>query len=501
MNTLHFPWMLLSIVVPLVGAAWVSRLRDPEWAQRRSVVLFAVTLLCSVGAWLDFSTLAEFEAHDGWDVIARTFGSETFVVDELSAPLLPLTALIFLLTAVVTVRTKVRRFSFTGTLVSEAILLATLSCREPWGVIALLSLGTLPPWFELRTRKQPTRVYTLHMGLFVALMVAGQVLIQWEGVRPLHSFVAIGLLSAAALVRSGIVPLHCWMTDLFERATFGTALLFVTPMAGAYAAIRLVLPLAPDGALRTIAVMSLITAVYAAGMALVQKESRRFFCYLFLSHSSLVLIGLETATPVGLTGALSVWMSVSLALTGFGLTLRSVEGRTGRLSFDRFLGLYEHLPMLAAFFLLTGLASIGFPGTFGFIGGELLINGVVEVFPILGIAVVLAAALNGVAVVQAYFRIFGGRRNGTTIDLQRRGREQLAVLLLAFLILAGGLFPQPGIASRYHAAMQLVRSRTRLNEPEPVERSPVSRPSEDASPDASQLPGIATAIPPPSRAP
>src|SRR5690606_26591528 len=128
--------------------------------QRRSVVLFAITLLCSVGAWLDFGTLAEFEAHDGWDVIARTLGSETFVIDELSAPLVPLTALIFLLTAVVTVRTKVRRFSFTGTLVSEAILLATLCCREPWGVIALLSIGTLPPWFELRARKQPTRVYT-----------------------------------------------------------------------------------------------------------------------------------------------------------------------------------------------------------------------------------------------------------------------------------------------------------------------------------------------------
>src|SRR6185436_1418625 len=110
------------------------------------------------------------------------------------------------------------------------------------------------------------------------------------------------------------------------------------------------------------------TAVYAAGMGLVQREARRFFCYLFLSHSALVLVGLEIATPIGLTGALCVWLSVGLAQGGFGLALRSLESRTGRLSLVGFHGLYEHVPRLATLFLLTGLASVGFPGTFGFVG-------------------------------------------------------------------------------------------------------------------------------------
>jgi NADH-quinone oxidoreductase subunit M len=457
--TLHLPWLELSIAIPLVGAAWVSRVRDPEWARRKALVFFVLTLLCAIGAWLDFGTLHTFEAHDRWDVLSSHLSDEAIVVDELSAPLLPLTALIFLLTAAVTLRTKVRRFSFAGTLVSEGILLATLSCKAPWGVIALLALGTVPPYVELLRRRKPTRVYLLHMGLFIGLMVAGYGLVSWEGDREVHSALAVGLLLAAALVRSGIVPLHCWMTDLFEHASFGTALLFVTPMAGAYAAMRLVLPIAPDWALRSIAIMSLVTAVYAAGMAVVQREARRFFCYLFLSHSSLVLVGLETATPVALTGALCVWLSVGLALTGFGLTLRSMEARTGRLSLDGFHGLYEHTPSLAVFFLLTGLASVGFPGSFGFVGSDLLVSGVVEVYPLMGTAVVIAAALNGIAVLQAYFRVFTGARHKTSISLRRRPSEQFAILTLAFLILAGGLFPQPGIASRYHAAMQVVRSR------------------------------------------
>jgi NADH-quinone oxidoreductase subunit M len=300
------------------------------------------------------------------------------------------------------------------------------------------------------------------MGLFIGLLVAGWGLVAAEGPRNVHSLLPVGLLTAAVLLRSGIVPVHCWMTDLFEKASFGTALLFVTPMAGAYAAVRLVLPIAPDWALRSIALISIFTAVYAAGMALVQREARRFFCYLFLSHSSLVLVGLETAAPVGLTGALCVWLSVGLALAGFGLTLRSMESRTGRLSLTEYHGMYEHTPSLAAFFLLTGLASVGFPGTFGFVGTELLVDGAVQIYPYVGVAVVIAAALNGIAVTQAYFRVFTGARHAASISLQSRPVERFAVLALALLILGGGLWPQPGIASRHKAAMEVIESRQLL---------------------------------------
>ena len=118
------------------------------------------------------------------------------------------------------------------------------------------------------------------------------------------------------------------MTNLFDHASLGTSLLFFTPMVGAYAAVRLVLPIAPEWVLHAIAYLSLVTASYAAGMALVQRDAGRFFCYLFLSESSLVFVGLETASPIGLTGALCVWLSVGLSLAGFGLTLRSIEARS-----------------------------------------------------------------------------------------------------------------------------------------------------------------------------
>jgi NADH-quinone oxidoreductase subunit M len=466
MNELHLPWLELTILFPLLGALFVSTARDAELAQRRSILFFVGALLCAVGAWIDFGSLHTRHAHDHWDLMSRLWGPNFLSIDELSAPLLPLAALMYLLTAGITLRTKMQRFSFSWSLVSEALLLALLSCKNPWGIVVLLSLGTLPPLFELRSRRKPTRVYVLHMGLFVILLVSGWYLVSRDAEQSLHSIWPAALLTAAVLLRSGIAPVHCWMTDLFEHATFGTALLFVTPMAGAYAAVYLVLPVAPDWALRSIAILSLVTAVYSAGMAVVQTEARRFFCYLFLSHSSLVLVGLETATPISLTGALSLWLSVGLALTGFGLTLRAIESRVGRLAMNEYHGLYDHIPMLASLFLMTGLASVGFPLTFGFVGVELLVDGAVQEYPVVGILVVVAAALNSIAVVQAYFRVFTGKRRAAAFSFRARRSERFAVLALTALILGGGLWPQPGVSSRYRAAMEVVQSRRQVAGPE-----------------------------------
>jgi NADH-quinone oxidoreductase subunit M len=297
------------------------------------------------------------------------------------------------------------------------------------------------------------------MGLFIFCLVGGWACIDPAG--PAWSApVASVLLLTAVLLRSGTIPVHTWVTDLFEHASFGTALLFATPITGAYLAVRLVLPVAPDWVLGGILSVSLVTACYAAGMAAVQTEARRFFAFLFLSHTSLVLVGLELHTPISLTGALFLWSSVALSLSGLGLTLRALEARFGRLTLNRFSGLYDHSPALAVCFLLTGLGSVGFPGTLGFVGTELLVDGAIEANPAIGVAIVIAAAVNGIAVVRAYFLLFTGGRHVSSVSLAITLRERIAVLALAALILGGGLAPQLGVVSRYEAAVNILQDRT-----------------------------------------
>jgi NADH-quinone oxidoreductase subunit M len=89
---------------------------------------------------------------------------------------------------------------------------------------------------------------------------------------------------------------------------------------------------------------------------------------------------------------------------------------------------------------------------------------------------VSAAALNGIAVVRAYFLLFTGARHGATIPLRATGRERFAVLTLAALILGLGLVPQPALLARYRAAEQILKERqARLNPPELATADSIAR--------------------------
>jgi NADH-quinone oxidoreductase subunit M len=455
MTAWDLPWVELAVAVPLLGSLCVGWIRDPMRSFWAGLGFSGATLACALLAWLDFYFGTP---ESGWSAQHHLLGRRLLGVDELSASLVALVALLHFLTALATGRTKMRRFSLTWSLASEAIRLATLACREPWLLIGLLAADTLPGYVELVNRRRPTRVYVLHMAVFVGLMVLGWAFVSPAAAAEQPAWAVLALL-AAVLIRCGTVPAHCWLTDWFEHASFGNALLFVAPLTGVYAAVRLVLPVAPDWALHGLGVVSLLTAVYAAGMAAVQREARRFFAYLFLSHASLVLVGLELHTPISLTGALALWISVALSLGGFGLTLRALEARFGRLSLSDFHGLYDQSPALAVCFVLTGLGSVGFPGTLGFVATELLVDGAVQANPYVGLGVVIAAAINGIAVVRAYLALFTGARHASTVQLCLGPRERLAVLTLAALIIGGGLFPQPGIASRYRAAERILSQR------------------------------------------
>ena len=457
-DQLHIPWLVCMLLSPLMGIVIQWRQRDPDKCWKSALISTGITLLFATGAWLDFSSLHVHEAHDYGEMMARWTGPNWLMLDEFSSPLVPLGALIHFLVVLMTPSTERRRFTFRGLLLSEILLLLLLICREPWGIILFLLLAILPPYLDLRSRGRSTRNFVLHSGLFAFLLVVGWMLLP-EDLSAKGSSIGMVLLIFAILVRSGSIPVHCWMTDLFENASFGMSLLYVTPMSGAYAAVRLILPNASSSLLYLLGFVALVTAVYAAGMALVQKEARRFFCYLFLSLASLVLVGLEVASPLGLTGALCVWLSVGISMAGFGLTLRAVECRTGRISLSDYHGLYDHMPTLAVFFLLTGLACIGFPGSVGFIGAEMLVEGVMSAYPHVGFLVILAAALNGIAVMSAYFKLFTGDIHTATISLGARPAERTAVWILSILILGGGLFPQQGVESRYHAANEILAQR------------------------------------------
>ncbi|MGE3821934.1 MAG: oxidoreductase, partial [Isosphaeraceae bacterium] len=167
MNPLELPWLELSIVVALAGSILVRTVRDPFAASRWGIALTGTAFACAFLAWLAFE-LGVPSGTGRWDVQTPTLGGRTFALDELSAPLVPAVALIHFLTAVTTSRTRMRYFSISWSLASEAIRLAMFSCGASWVLVALTVICTVPPYFELRNLGRPRRVYVAHMTLFGA---------------------------------------------------------------------------------------------------------------------------------------------------------------------------------------------------------------------------------------------------------------------------------------------------------------------------------------------
>ncbi len=84
MSELHLPWLEAAVLIPLVGAIWVSRLRNHNAMRIQSAVFSGITFLCTVGAWQDFDWLHASQADDRWHLLAGLVGREVFVIDQLS---------------------------------------------------------------------------------------------------------------------------------------------------------------------------------------------------------------------------------------------------------------------------------------------------------------------------------------------------------------------------------------------------------------------------------
>jgi NADH-quinone oxidoreductase subunit M len=181
-----------------------------------------------------------------------------------------------------------------------------------------------------------------------------------------------------------------------------------------------------------------------------------------MSQSALVMAGLDCTSVTALAGGLVVWLSAGLGFAGLARCVLVLEARRGRLDLTSYHGGYDRMPGLAISFLAMGLACTGFPGTLGFIGQELLLDGAVDVFPVMGFAIVIASALTGLAVLRMYFSLFCGRSDPLahpSLRLGSRPREAWTFVALVMTLIGLGLAPRPLVDSRFDASNEILRLR------------------------------------------
>jgi NADH-quinone oxidoreductase subunit M len=392
-------------------------------------------------------------------------GEELIRIDTLSAVFLPFAAGLWLLTVAVTPRAALDRGGLRRTALATLVTLVSFLTES---AILLLVLWIASFWTFLSAVSNPAhhrqrRIVAVYLGSSTALFGVGVVLLISPGVQGTAAE-AVGMWAVvvAALVRKGIFPFHAWVPEVFDHGRLGPAILYSAPQLGAYVTVVLIVPRASPDMLRIIAVLALGTAVYGAALALVQTSARRACGYLFMSQSALVMAGLDCTSVTALAGGLLAWLSAGIAFAGLSRCVLVLEARRGRLDLTTYHGGYERMPMLAICFLSTGLACTGFPGTLGFVAQELLVDGAVDVFPVMGFAVVVASALTGLAVLRMYFALFCGRPGaladaGSYLGLTRR--EALTFTALVITLVGLGIAPRPIVDSRLAASDEILRLR------------------------------------------
>jgi NADH-quinone oxidoreductase subunit M len=393
-------------------------------------------------------------------------GGEAIIrIDALSSVLLPFAAGLWLLTVAVTPRAALDRGGLRRTALATLTTLASFLTES---AVVLLLLSVVSVWTFLFALADPEhryqrRIVAAYLGGSTFLFAVGVALLIGPGVRgTMFETVGLWLIVVAALVRKGIAPFHAWLPEVFDHGRLGPAILFNAPQVGAYITAVLIVPHASAGMLRTIAILALITAVYGAALSLVQRSARRACGYLFMSQSALVMAGLDCTSRSALAGGLLVWLSAGLGFAGLARCVLVLEARRGRLDLSTYHGGYERTPVLAISFLTMGLACTGFPGTLGFVAQELLVNGAVDAFPVLGFAIVIASALTGLAVVRMYFSLFCGRRetvDHSSLRFELTPREAWTFVLTVIALVGFGLAPRPLLDSRFAASDDILRIR------------------------------------------
>lgn len=434
MNAIEWPWLAVSLGLPWVGVAALGWSQSAVRTQSRCLT----TLLALLAATLGASWAGE---------AGPSVGAGWFRADSLAAPLLPVLAVLHLLTFLGTAKSRVTRTACMRQLMGAGLSLAALTCQSTGGLVVLAVLGVAVPGWELWERRGRWRSFALHQGLFIGLLVVG-----WFGSRNGAAGYGHALLLLAVLVRGGIVPAQAWVPSLFERASYAGGMAFVLPLTELMVAIRLLVPVASGTLMELGAWACLLTAVYGGGMAVVQQDLRRFYAHLCVSQTSLVLYGALLQSANGLTASLCLWLSASLSLAGLAFAVRALEARFGPLSLREYHGCYETVPGLAVCFLVAGLACVGFPGTIGFVPLELLISGSVEEGIWTSVALALATMLNGVAILRAYFSLFTGRRRASVGSLPVTAWERVGIAAITVLVFAGAWVPPSVAASRHRVA-------------------------------------------------
>jgi len=252
---------------------------------------------------------------------------------------------------------------------------------------------------------------------------------------------------AAFLVKLPAVPFHTWLPDAHTEApTAGSVILAgLLLKTGAYGILRFAVPLFPGAAIPMAPVamiLGVVGVLYGAVMAFAQTDFKRLVAYSSVSHLGFVLLGIFAWNTLALQGAVMQMICHGLGTGALFMLAGALDERLHTRDMRRMGGLWTVVPRFGAATLFFALASLGLPGLGNFIGEFLILLGTFQFNVTLAAIATLGLVAATVYSLWMIQQVFHGtpREEWKPADLV--GRERVALLVMAALLVWLGLFPQ-----------------------------------------------------------
>ncbi len=265
-------------------------------------------------------------------------------------------------------------------------------------------------------------------------------------VEQTYMFLAFAL---AFCIKVPLFPFHTWLPYAHTEApTAGSVVLAAIMLKlGTYGLLRVTMPIFPNAFMEFapwLAGLAVIGIIYGALVAMVQKDVKKLVAYSSVSHLGFVVLGIFAFNQIAVQGAIIQMVNHGLSTGALFLIVGMIYDRRHTRMISDFGGIAKSVPVLAVFFLITTLASIGLPGLNGFIGEFFILLGSFnsELYGNTTFAVIaaLGVILAAVYMLWMYQRVMFGpldkEENKKMIDLNAR-EIGLLIPLVIFMIWIG----------------------------------------------------------------
>ena len=476
-------WPLLSLVtfLPLLGAAIIFVIaRGPEDAVARNARYMAlwtslVTFVVSLFIWFNFdNSTADFQFQERVAWFPELGIGYHMGVDGISMMFVLLSTLLIpicILASWDTIRDRVKEYMI-AFLVLETMMVG-MFCALDYLLFYVFFEGVLIPMFIIIGvwGSGDRRIYAafkfflftllgsvlMMLAMLAMYLQAGTTDLVGTPDQPGLLYTEFGTtmqywlwlaLFASFAVKIPMWPVHTWLPDAHvEAPTAGSVILAgVLLKMGGYGFLRFSIPMLPEATeyfTPLVYALSVVAIIYTSLVALAQEDMKKLIAYSSVAHMGFVTIGMFTLTEQGVQGSIFQMLSHGIVSAALFLCVGVVYDRLHTRMIDRYGGLASNMPAYAVVFMVFMLASVGLPGTSGFIGEFLTIVGAFLVNTWVAVLAAIGLILGALYMLSLYRRVIFGRlvKEDLKVLTDLTPREVAMFVPLVVMVFWMGIYP------------------------------------------------------------